>query len=355
MSKANVHRRLTLTLTPGADGVTAAVRQHGGAEPLAVARGAAFENALELASLLFPICPRAHQAAALNAAESLAGIAPSPVRTAARDLLVYAEAVVGCIMRHDLVWLRELGRAPVIEDCRAARGASQALAMAVFDGPWARPGGGGVRLDLDAAALAVSVLAETARRVASRAETVLADIPGFSVGTHRGAATASGNAAALSGEPIATAAEETPRTLHAPATPQDRIDCADWFDAQIRHLDWLAGRLPELLEMSGQPAAPVSALVSGPAPGELTGTGFGVAMTARGRLRHALTLENGKVRDWKSLAPTDLNFAENGPVSQLAARLPADDRLRANAAWLVQAFDPCAPCEVSIVAESGHA
>ncbi len=348
MRNTSLHKVLLLELSPAANGVAVVMQSRGPVSPLGIANGATLANALQLASMLFPVCPRAHQAAALNAAEALANIELSQAQAAARELLVFAEAIVGCIMRHDIVWRRELGRIPLPADCRQAREASDTLVDALFDGAWTRPGGGAICVETPAAADAVRRLEQIAQRTAARARKLLVEMPEFTVQTPMLSGAMRRDQLSVAPKDIA-GAEETPRILYMAETDTDLVSIAEWFNAQISHLEWLTERLPPLL------ARVHDDIAQGATPAALTGTGVGVAMTARGRLRHALTLQDGKVREWKSAAPTDLNFAADGPVSQLAAALPADDNLNTNAKWLVQAFDPCAPCEVVVATERRHA
>ena len=77
-------------------------------------------------------------------------------------------------------------------------------------------------------------------------------------------------------------------------------------------------------------------------------------MTARGRLRHQVQVQEGKIEDWQVVAPTDWNFAPSGSLVQYLNGLQtkAPD---STAKWLVAALDPCAPCAVVLEEELAHA
>ncbi len=73
----------------------------------------------------------------------------------------------------------------------------------------------------------------------------------------------------------------------------------------------------------------------------LEGVGLGRAVTARGPLFHRVALDgDGRVEDWRVLAPTDWHFAPGGPLEIEANRGPlGQEQLR----LLVLGFDPCSP------------
>ena len=105
----------------------------------------------------------------------------------------------------------------------------------------------------------------------------------------------------------------------------------------------LASRLRELVELAalaqtGQPASL--------AHGALTlATGCGVAWCemARGLLLHSVRIDDqGRVQDYRVLAPTEWNFHPEGNLGQAVASLAPDDRGLAR--LLAAAFDPCVAC-----------
>jgi len=113
-----------------------------------------------------------------------------------------------------------------------------------------------------------------------------------------------------------------------------------------------------LAELASIPAE-LKALVSGlPSPGEApagealnaTGTGVGVAEAARGRLIHGVEIEDGLIRLYRILAPTEWNFHPEGAAARgLAqiARLPDPYRERI-ARLFITAVDPCVGYELRL-------
>ena len=80
------------------------------------------------------------------------------------------------------------------------------------------------------------------------------------------------------------------------------------------------------------------------------GAGDAWVHTARGRLRHALCVDDGRVAAWRIDAPTDRNFAdEKGIVERLPARLPSLAAARRAVETAVLQLDPCVPYTVEIV------
>ncbi len=81
------------------------------------------------------------------------------------------------------------------------------------------------------------------------------------------------------------------------------------------------------------------------------GTGVAGVETSRGVLFHIARLDDGKVRDYRIVSPTEWNFHPEGGLVEAMRRLPVDQRLEARAKRLVLAFDPC----VDYAVEVGHA
>ncbi|MGF1462680.1 MAG: nickel-dependent hydrogenase large subunit [Maricaulaceae bacterium] len=302
----------------------------GPANPLAVARGRSTQDGVELAALLFPVCPRAQGLAALRAAEAALGLPVSPQADQARERLALAEAVAQAVWRAALTWPSLLGAAPDPAPVQTARAASAALERALFDGPWQvlggvepRDGGADARqaiADLGAALDAVAAQAEAVTR-AAEAQTL-------SLGA---ASPLQDRIAERALTPDAVCLEESPRALAA----DDETRLAARFRAQHRHARTLWARLRD-----GTPPT-----TSATKPGGASGVGLGVVMTARGRLRHIMRIDAGRIADWRADAPTDWNFAPRGPVAQ-ALKTAAAGAQPETARWILTAFDPCAPFEV---------
>lgn len=72
------------------------------------------------------------------------------------------------------------------------------------------------------------------------------------------------------------------------------------------------------------------------------GRDWGAAPAARGLLLHRVRLEAGRIADYRILAPTEWNFHPRGvAVQALAAVSGEPERMRAQAALLLDAIDPC--------------
>lgn len=77
------------------------------------------------------------------------------------------------------------------------------------------------------------------------------------------------------------------------------------------------------------------------------GCGTGLADTARGWLAHQVEIEGGRVRAWRTLAPTEWTFHPRGAVREALLGAPAEDLAR-RAGWLLLALDACVPCAARV-------
>jgi uptake hydrogenase large subunit len=85
--------------------------------------------------------------------------------------------------------------------------------------------------------------------------------------------------------------------------------------------------------------------------------GFGVVECARGRLYHSAGIaNNGLLRDYSILAPTEWNFHPAGPFvdTLLSSRIGHGETARLRAAKLAALFDPCVAFDIELK-EGGHA
>ncbi|MEM7570391.1 MAG: hypothetical protein AAF337_11400 [Pseudomonadota bacterium] len=328
MTAANV-RRYQLHFGPD----HAFVRRTGPEDVLRIGLTKPVDEAAALAGLLFAVCPRAHQVAVLRAAEDIAGITLPRGQVAARDIVVLGEAVFCAVWRAALSWARLLKTEVPVAAVQNARLANDALSKAVFKGPWACIGGSPLEIDAPALSTAIDRLSQAFRAIRPLGEAVIASAAQFKLRSHAGAALDEKSLVIEPGQSVCF--EETPRTLLD--GPQRAANLAPWFEAQLDHAASLVARLHEAKDLL-EGGSPVEAA------DDLSGRGTGVVMTARGRLRHTLTLDAGRINGWSAMAPTDWNFADNGPAASAAAQLEAPGPDAAN--WLVAAFDPCAPCEV---------
>ncbi|WP_144019249.1 nickel-dependent hydrogenase large subunit [Azospirillum baldaniorum] len=70
--------------------------------------------------------------------------------------------------------------------------------------------------------------------------------------------------------------------------------------------------------------------------------------TARGRLAHWLRLEDSRIADYRIAAPTEWNFAADGPLAQGLDGTATDAALAERTGLLVAALDPCVASTITI-------
>lgn len=248
---------------------------------------------------VFSLCGKAQTVAALRAGEAALDLPPAPGVEAARDVLRLAEMMTQTAMRLALHWPRVLGLAIRPDLVRTALAAETALADPVAGPGWTMPGAG----------VAVGQLPDLATLYAAFAnDPLLAELQDALAARgveEFGAAGGSGLAArlAVSGKALTTLPHEIAATL-AKVEPTD------------------ARPLPR---QSGQGRATVN--------------------TARGPLTHRVWIENGIVTDCQIEAPTEANFAPDGPVVAGLAGAVFDP---VAAELLVLAIDPCVACSVEV-------
>ncbi|OQW75513.1 MAG: hypothetical protein BVN35_07570 [Proteobacteria bacterium ST_bin11] len=84
------------------------------------------------------------------------------------------------------------------------------------------------------------------------------------------------------------------------------------------------------------------------------GIGLAQVQAARGLLIHRLALSQGRVYDYRIVAPTEWNFHPDGVLAQGLKSLQADDAdgLRQRAEWLINAVDPCVQYRLVLTPEN---
>ncbi len=355
--------------------------------PRAVAAlvGRRAEEAVRLAPLLFSLCGTAQGLAVARACEAALGIDAGAQETA-RRLLTDAEALDSHGWQAVVEWPARLGAPPRPAALRPLRHAVSAVMPALYpakDG--LRPGGGVLRPD--AAALRDALdrmeswltaevfagrqprdadeLARWAGQGASDAARLAArlldpELAGWGAGgvALLGESGPDRFAAALAGDP---AFASRPRHDGAPALtgPLERqaahplvVSVTERFGDGLAQL--FAARLADLAELPRRMEAAIAdlrpadpATAAGPAPG----SGCGVAETARGRLAHWLRLdEAGRIADARMVAPTDWNFAADGPLARglAGAEVRGRDDAAERARLLVAMLDPCVACGIEV-------
>ena len=325
---------LKLTLDSTGPELTAHISRRGTPDLEQLALGRTPDEVLGLLPLLFPVCPMAHQAAFLAAVENALHIELPSGQVAARKAAVLGESISTAVWRGALHWPALLGKAPMIAPVRQARDASERLTRALFEMPWARFGGADLKFDFPEIKSAFYDLKAAVDGTEPLARSGLCPRFSFAAADPLGR-----DLFDVSIEPFLACREETPRSMAYPEATEPGL--AEWFKACADYTEALVWSfhkgLPDLAEHKAL----------GMMPGG-SGAGLGIAVTARGRLRHCVVLEDGHIARWSVTAPTDWNFAPDGPVARAAQALDKDGDLAEQAKWLVAAFDPCLPCSVEV-------
>lgn len=112
----------------------------------------------------------------------------------------------------------------------------------------------------------------------------------------------------------------------------------------------LVARLTEIARLLATLFAPLPCGDESVETGERAESGIGQAEAARGRLLHCVELRDGKVRDYRVLAPTEWNFHPQGVVARaLSALKGTPTQMEHQARLLIDAIDPCVGYELNIV------
>jgi uptake hydrogenase large subunit len=115
--------------------------------------------------------------------------------------------------------------------------------------------------------------------------------------------------------------------------------------ARLADMAELPRRMAAAIRQIGQPASSTKAETETAPPG----VGCGVVETARGTLAHWLRLgADGRIADYRTVAPTEWNFAPDGPLARGLIGLPGGSDVVARAGLLVALLDPCVACAVTV-------
>lgn len=243
---------------------------------------------------VFSLCGKAQTVAALRASEAALGLAPAPGVEALREALRLAEMMTQTAMRLGLHWTRALEMPLRADLVRAALGAEAALAEAAGAG-WTLPGAGVAATPEFGAPYAMfaadPLVADLQSALAARG------LEGYGPGGGLSA------------------------RLAASATA----------------LDDLPGQIAAALART----SPTEART----PPRATGDGTATVETARGPLTHRVRVEDGIVTECATSAPTEANFAPDGPVVSGLTGQPLDP---VAARLHVFAIDPCVVCTVEV-------
>ena len=280
---------------------------------------------------VFSLCGRAQTIAALRAVEAAVGLEVSRPVEAARDALRQAEMISQTAMRLCLYWPRALGLAPEPELVRLALDTERMIEGDMLGGTaWKRPGAG--------VAAPGAALEDQIERLAEAGEQFVCETPLRHELARRGLA-------GFGALPEGMAPEEGPlkRLWHDARVAGIRAEHGAGLmarlEAGLAELDQLHRRLSEACA-TVEPVAARNVEIG-------SGTGQAEVETARGPLRHEVTLENGVVAGYRIDAPTELNFRTGGPVEAGLIGAPSEG-IEAAARLHVVAIDPCVGFEIEV-------
>jgi len=119
----------------------------------------------------------------------------------------------------------------------------------------------------------------------------------------------------------------------------------------------MVSRLLELASIPARLQKIFQALIDGGSYGEVESfygdgaSGLGMVEAARGRLIHRVTQQDGVIRQYQILAPTEWNFHPDGVVARglLGLAAESEHQLRHYAGLFINAVDPCVGYRLEIV------
>ena len=340
---------------------------------------------------LFSLCAMAQTVAGLTAVETALGFTPAPPQTAARHVLVAAEALEQTAWQLLLEGPRCIGITPAFETLKRLRLLIVALRPQLFPDPfWNRIGGAPLRPDQAGLAATLAAIAEclqpaiwgesvpgqpwqerqdfdhwldqAATPVAALLRRVrdcgLADfgrcaIPPLPIFDPERLAQrlAGDDGQAFCARPDwEGAVYETgalARRWEEPLIAALRADYGNglltrWAARALESRALLAELHDDWHQIVEQPATTLETTA--------TGAGLGLVECARGRLTHWVDIGAGQVRQYRILAPTEWNFHPDGPLIQgLIGAWPVQQATILHAATLlITTLDPCVGFDLAI-------
>jgi hypothetical protein len=371
---------LDIQLTPSSGGLRCTIAS---TRPVAAASAFVGRSPQETTSrlpLLFSICARAQAGACAAAFEQASGVLRSPIIRGRREAAIAVETIREHLWRVLLDWPPILGEPP----CRDDMAAVLALSNRIL----AR---------LDPAGDLFSVGARAAAGQAPGLDVLLDDLTDLL--THKIFGIAPEHWLNLIGDPSGferwcrktetvgarllrsllesgeASLGQTPITALPRLSDEDliaRMSAPDWadfvarptWDGQPRETSpftrvhplplievYGAGLLVRLAAQLTEVATGLRLLSRGsagsaaaqPTVASGNGIGLGRVFAARGLLTHLVRVEDGRVRDYRILAPTEWNFHPRGVVARALESLPPgpEEQVRRQAELLITAIDPC--------------
>jgi coenzyme F420-reducing hydrogenase alpha subunit len=335
------------------------------------------EEAADLAGLIFSLCGKAQRVAAQAACEAALGLSPDPDVLRQREHQVLVERAQEHAWHLLLDWPEQAGRGPDMPGLLALRQAAESLRFSAYESGVPLAGAGAEAAQFAAALeglLQAKLLGESPtswlgrdlagfdawrRDRATLVAKLFADLgEGPDLGLSRApllpplASLDSVFATRLARQVLDDAAycaaplwNDEPAETGAVARMSNHPSLAGWIAQRGRGAGArLLARLLELAELPQRLAA-ASAPSDGPLVVRSWTLGENVGMagveTSRGLLFHVVRLRDGRVVDYRILAPTEWNFHPAGPLAQALAGLDAGPGLEARARLVSQSLDPC--------------
>lgn len=298
------------------------------------------EDAIMMLSRLFSLCGRAQTIAGLKAIEQAQGIILSVPNRAARTVLRIAEMLSQTALRLCLDWARLLGLAPNPTLAKACLAAEASFEHDLYGAAnWKVPGGLSFSPNVDA-------IRNKSNELARLIDTLFV-YDGFADQMRHA---------------LGRLKLEGFGALGTAMKPEDGAFSRQWATSHVdtarqNHgaglLARLESRLTELTTLPKDILTAVEGLMSSDSQTQqscLIGTGTACVDTARGKLTHTVSLKDGIISAYEVEAPTDENFAQNGPVAAGLMRVDAKDTnaLKHAAELHVLAIDPCVKCVVEV-------
>lgn len=341
------------------------------------------DEVLALLPTVFSLCGTAQAMAGLAAMEGAAGVRVPPPQAAARRALVLAETVGehGLGVARD--WPGLIGEEQDLGAARRIRTAMTAVRSALYpDGDWRTIGGGALAPNRGAVHSAIALARDVvADLLGADPGSILRDLGAFRawLAAPRGSAGrllayiathgwAGFGAAAFvpmpdGGPPdlgARLAADHSGSYLARPDSdgvvyetgPLSRRHDHPLIAALLAEhgtglLPRLAARLVDMVETLREMAELMQDLAVA-ATGEAHGGGIGFVEAARGQLVHRVELEDGRVKRYQILAPTEWNFHPEGALARGLAGVAAGPEVEAHARLLAHALDPCVTCTIRV-------
>ncbi len=375
---SSLEGRIDIHLTRTGDAVTN-VEIHSSRPQLAqgLMAGRAPEEAADLAGLIFSLCGKAQQVAAQTACQAARGLTPGQDVLRQREHAVLVERAQEHAWLLLLSWPELAGHAPDMPGLRTLRQAAESSRFSAYESgvPLAGMAAEPVRFaDALDGLLETTLLGEPSSQWACR------DLAGFDAWRHQRATPVArlfaelgegsdlgisrvpllpalahmdpALAAELAWQALGTAAYCTaPHWLGEPAETgalvrvSDHVMLADWIARRGRGAGArLLARLLELVELPQRlrddPGLSDRAAVVRP---WRLGDNVGMAgvETSRGLLLHVVRMQDGRVADYRIIAPTEWNFQPGGPLARALTGLAAGPDLEDRARLVSRSLDPC--------------